>query len=313
MIKNESHNKSKHKNKSCHISQNTYQAYSSKLINFPFSIITLVHLTEVNLSNNNITSIPPEINKLASLEKLYLERNMLKSLPINIIKLEKLIILALYDNPIDYVSLHPLIIRYLRMLNWGKKYLFHKLSQQETEPSLNNIIQTQKITMLNKQLDLIDLILYHKTKRSIKNMIINHNFSYLDIIEYLNSSANINCQLNIKNLIQKYGCELYCVAKIKTQKVTYYNHFDRIFVNTEIILPKNKTSGQIITFCTVLEYFFNFANNSLHKQILYHMFNSAFNTIILEDVTLNKIMFIITNILNGFDHNVDLTLSYFGA
>ena len=65
--------------------------------------------TELDLSNQEITELPPEIGKLANLEKLHLYNNQLKSLPKNIRWLENLNFLDISGNDIDLDDVNILV------------------------------------------------------------------------------------------------------------------------------------------------------------------------------------------------------------
>jgi hypothetical protein len=61
-------------------------------------IAKFVNLTELNLDDNNLTSIPPEIGTLKNLQALYLGRNDLTALPPEIENLSNLTLLSLFEN-----------------------------------------------------------------------------------------------------------------------------------------------------------------------------------------------------------------------
>lgn len=69
------------------------------------SIFTLVKLEKLDLSNNQIAAIPPEIQNLASLNELNLDNNLITALPEEMGKLKKLKSLSLRQNHIRV--LHP--------------------------------------------------------------------------------------------------------------------------------------------------------------------------------------------------------------
>jgi hypothetical protein len=68
------------------------------LTSLPPEIEKLMNLTSLYLSGNDLTSLPPEIGKLMNLTSLYLSGNQLTSLPPEIGKLTKLTTLYLSKN-----------------------------------------------------------------------------------------------------------------------------------------------------------------------------------------------------------------------
>jgi len=285
-----------------------YDANSQLIHSFPTGIFNMSHITIINLSNNKIKSIPPTINKLVSLEIFYIDRNCLTTLPIELTSLKKLAVLNVSNNPINYEKLHPFILRFMAMIAWRKKYIELKINKLKEEYTYNKLIREKEIKRLEIILEDIKTTINIKVKRSIKRMIINNPHSYLDPIAYLDSSENIelSCRLNLQRLIKIFGSELYCIARKNTKDITYYDYLNEKQVHTTLKLSKLESIQYVITFCTVLEYFFNFANNSIHKQTLYRMFNSAFKIVKSEEVNLKKTLYVITNILWFFDNNVDL-------
>jgi Leucine-rich repeat (LRR) protein len=87
----------------------------AKLNEFPWWILLMPQLTEVDLRNNKIEEIPEEISNLYNLENLILNHNKLKRLPQNIGKLKKLTKLQLDYNNIEEL---PESIGDLESLNW---------------------------------------------------------------------------------------------------------------------------------------------------------------------------------------------------
>ena len=59
--------------------------------------------TELNLSGEGITSLPPEIGKLTNLTELYLDNNQLTSIPAELGKLTNLTYLSLYNNQLTSI------------------------------------------------------------------------------------------------------------------------------------------------------------------------------------------------------------------
>jgi len=82
---------SKHKQPHLNLSNNQLTA-------LPPEITKLTNLTELNLYNNQLTALPPEITKLANLTGLYLSNNQLTALPPEIVKLTNLTKLDLSFN-----------------------------------------------------------------------------------------------------------------------------------------------------------------------------------------------------------------------
>ncbi len=72
----------------------------NELTTLPPEIGQLTSLTELNLGGNRLTNLPPEIGQLTKLTKLYLVGNQLTSLPPEICQLTKLTELYLGDNHI---------------------------------------------------------------------------------------------------------------------------------------------------------------------------------------------------------------------
>ncbi len=72
-----------------------------QLTNLPESIGSLVHLTELDLSNNNLTYLPDNIGNMLSLSKLLLENNWLSTLPHSIGKLTNLKYLRVSINQLS--------------------------------------------------------------------------------------------------------------------------------------------------------------------------------------------------------------------
>ena len=72
----------------------------NNLTSLPPEIGQLQNLTELNLGGNNLTSLPPEIVQLQNLTVLNLTWNNLTSLPSEIVQLQNLTMLWLFDNDI---------------------------------------------------------------------------------------------------------------------------------------------------------------------------------------------------------------------
>ncbi|HEX5731603.1 MAG TPA: COR domain-containing protein [Blastocatellia bacterium] len=74
---------------------------SNQLTSLPPEIAKLTNLTALNLGGNQLTSLPPGITRLTNLTDLYLYDNQLTSLPPEITKLTKLTSLSLWGNQLE--------------------------------------------------------------------------------------------------------------------------------------------------------------------------------------------------------------------
>ena len=74
----------------------------NQLTKIPEGILSLTNLKRLNLGSNEIEEISPEIEKWSQLETLILSRNKIKSLPAGLCKLLKLKKLYLCDNQLDF-------------------------------------------------------------------------------------------------------------------------------------------------------------------------------------------------------------------
>ena len=77
---------------------------SCSLSSFPEALTTLPNLTELRLNDNNLGSIPPDINSLNSLRVLYLNNTGLSSLPNQLYTMSSLKTLSLDGNSLGSLS-----------------------------------------------------------------------------------------------------------------------------------------------------------------------------------------------------------------
>ncbi|MGE5355097.1 MAG: COR domain-containing protein [Deltaproteobacteria bacterium] len=73
---------------------------NQNLYNIPQHVFSNSEIKYLDLSNNNITILPPEISKLNNLEFLYLNNNQLKNLPLELFGLKSLKVLEIRNNNI---------------------------------------------------------------------------------------------------------------------------------------------------------------------------------------------------------------------
>jgi internalin A len=104
-----------------------------------------LQLTELNLENNNLTSLPPQLANLTYLERLILNGNDLSSLPPEIARLSKLEGLFLHENQLN--SLPPEIgtLLHLQVLTLNNNLL-------DSLPSeIGNLRNLERLNLANNQ------------------------------------------------------------------------------------------------------------------------------------------------------------------
>lgn len=74
----------------------------NQLVKIPEGLLTLPNLKRLNLSSNRISEISPAIDKWQHLETLILSRNEIKAMPSSLCKLVKIRRLYLNDNQLDF-------------------------------------------------------------------------------------------------------------------------------------------------------------------------------------------------------------------
>jgi internalin A len=95
----------------------------NQLTSLPTEIGELKDLTELYLSRNQLTSLPAEIAELKNLTKLYLLGNQLTSLPAEIAELKNLTVLDLSDNQLTSVPVEIVGLKNLTELDLSRNQL----------------------------------------------------------------------------------------------------------------------------------------------------------------------------------------------
>ncbi|MEJ6480771.1 COR domain-containing protein [Nostoc punctiforme UO1] len=111
---------------------------NNQLSSLPPEICQLSNLTELYLSNNQLSSLPPEICQLSKLTLLSLHQNQLSSLPPEICQLSNLTLLSLDNNQLSSLPLEICQLSNLTLLSLSK----NKLSSLPPE-----ICQLSKLTV----------------------------------------------------------------------------------------------------------------------------------------------------------------------
>ena len=89
------------------------------LTEFPSEIFRFKNLRSLNLSANNIDSIPSEIESLSALQEFYFIGNELKVLPNEFANLEELITLGLGMNKFDSFPRQILPLKNRLLFHWS--------------------------------------------------------------------------------------------------------------------------------------------------------------------------------------------------
>ncbi|MEH1964997.1 COR domain-containing protein [Nostoc sp.] len=96
---------------------------NNQLSSLPPEICQLSNLTELYLSNNQLSSLPPEICQLSNLTLLSLHNNQLSSLPPEICQLSNLTLLSLDNNQLRSLPLEICQLSNLTLLSLSKNQL----------------------------------------------------------------------------------------------------------------------------------------------------------------------------------------------
>ena len=157
-----------------------------QLTSLPSEIGKLTKLTTLNISSNELTSLPSEIGKLTKLTTLNISRNQLTSLPSEIRNLTNLNKLDLFENQLT--SLPPEIGK-LTKLNW-----LYLSNNQLTflPPEIGNLTNLTWLHVSNNQLTFVPAEIGNLTKLTELDLFENQITSFRQEIEKLTNLQRIN-------------------------------------------------------------------------------------------------------------------------
>nr|WP_230968240.1 COR domain-containing protein [Nostoc sp. WHI] len=119
---------------------------NNQLSSLPPEFSQLSNLTTLYLDNNQLSSLPPEISQLSNLTELYLDNNQLSSLPPEISQLSNLTTLYLHNNQLS--SLPPEISQ---LSNLTELYL-HNNQLSSLPPEISQLSNLTTLSLFNNQL-----------------------------------------------------------------------------------------------------------------------------------------------------------------
>jgi internalin A len=120
---------------------------SNELTSLPSEIGNLVNLQELNLNNNQLTTLPPEIGNLGNLESLSLGYNAINRLPPEFGNLANLEWLGLFNNQLSALPTEIGNLRNLQMLNLNDNQLIHLPTE------VGNLHNLEVLSVANNQLN----------------------------------------------------------------------------------------------------------------------------------------------------------------
>lgn len=103
--------------------ENTLDLSNQGIEELPPEIGQLTNLKELDLSGNTLTKLPIEIGQLTNLEVLKLSGNRLTRLPKSLVRIQKLTILDLSNNQLSAVPVEITTLKHLKGLNLTANYL----------------------------------------------------------------------------------------------------------------------------------------------------------------------------------------------
>ena len=185
-------------NVNCDINLRRLDLTNNQLSSLPVAIGNLINLEILYLHTNQLSSLPATIGNLINLEVLYLENNQLSSLPATIGNLIDLQLLYLHNNQLNSL---PATIG--NLINLTELCLLN--NQLSSLPSeILNIKKNINIDETSYEINNLDIectiLIFHRLNNNIQNLPINIKEIWLN-----NYITNPNIKL-------PFGCEIkiYC-------------------------------------------------------------------------------------------------------
>jgi len=121
--------------------------YNNKLETLPPEIGLLSNLQELSLSNNKIETLPPEIGSLSNLRVLWLHNNEIKTLPPEIGSLSNLQVLYLNNNQIETLPPEIGLLSNLRSLYLDNNEI------ETLPPEIGSLSNLQVLWLYNNKIE----------------------------------------------------------------------------------------------------------------------------------------------------------------
>ena len=166
----------------------------------------LISLKILDLSENNLHNIPPDIKDLRNLEQLFLDRNMLEFIPNEITELRCLKVLSLSSNRIGELS--DLFCYYSKFLNTLVKLNLSK-NQMKNETISYKIATYEELKYLDLSENLLELV-PNPLPKDLEELVLNKNKIKSLMVRPLSATAK-----NDEELLQALGIGKEDKSKIK--------------------------------------------------------------------------------------------------
>jgi hypothetical protein len=230
---------------------------NQKLTSLPDSIGNLINLKEFYCNINNLTSLPDSIGNLINLQKFYCNNNQIIFLPASLGNLRQLTDFYYSDNPIEYIP--PNVLRLTqRIRNTQGVYndaqsVHNSTIQKSITDSINRILSVHPVEKNVIPLILADPVLTEQTKQSLieysestdVHSLLNITFADLlmavwNRIMISDHASEIKTVLNT----EMADAECKCFTGRLSRLVNCLNGFDDL---VSITIADNEQIGTIIT------------------------------------------------------------------